>query len=36
MSSLKCETPITWIDEAAENENLPVVLMEQLVKDLRA
>ena len=33
---LKCPTPQSWIDEAKKRENLPVVLLDHLVCELKA
>ncbi|WP_281561724.1 tRNA isopentenyl-2-thiomethyl-A-37 hydroxylase MiaE [Thalassomonas sp. RHCl1] len=33
---LACETPKAWIDEAAKKENLPVVLIDHLICELKA
>ncbi|MFB0979399.1 MAG: tRNA isopentenyl-2-thiomethyl-A-37 hydroxylase MiaE [Alteromonadaceae bacterium] len=36
LSFLKCETPQAWIDEAVKKENLPVLLIDHLVCELKA
>ena len=33
---LKCPTPQSWINEATKRENLPVVLLDHLVCELKA
>jgi len=33
---LKCETPQAWIDEAVKPENLPIILIDHLVCELKA
>jgi tRNA-(ms[2]io[6]A)-hydroxylase len=35
-SFLQCETPQEWIDKAAKPENLPVILLDHLVCELKA
>ncbi|MDC2891504.1 tRNA isopentenyl-2-thiomethyl-A-37 hydroxylase MiaE [Psychrosphaera sp. G1-22] len=35
-SFLKCETPVEWIAEAVKKENLPVVLIDHLICELKA
>lgn len=36
MSFLKCETPDAWIDEAIKAENLPIILIDHLICELKA
>ena len=36
MSFLKCETPQAWIDEAQKKENLPIILIDHLICELKA
>ena len=36
LTFLKCETPQAWIDEAVKPENLPVLLIDHLVCELKA
>ena len=36
LSFLSCETPQVWIDEAVKPENLPVLLIDHLVCELKA
>lgn len=36
MSFLKCETPDSWIAEAKKTENLPVLLIDHLICELKA
>jgi len=33
---LLCQTPVAWVDEAKKSENLPVVLLDHLVCELKA
>jgi tRNA-(ms[2]io[6]A)-hydroxylase len=33
---LQCETPQEWIDKAAKPENLPIILLDHLVCELKA
>jgi len=33
---LKCETPTTWVDEAKKIENLPILLRDHLICELKA
>jgi len=33
---LKCETPQAWIDEAVKKENLPIILIDHLICELKA
>ena len=33
---LACKTPKAWIDEAVKKENLPVVLIDHLICELKA
>ncbi|MFT6903320.1 MAG: tRNA-(ms[2]io[6]A)-hydroxylase [Colwellia sp.] len=35
-SFLQCETPQEWIDKAAKPENLPVILLDHLIAELKA
>ncbi|MDG1752927.1 MAG: tRNA isopentenyl-2-thiomethyl-A-37 hydroxylase MiaE [Thalassotalea sp.] len=35
-SFLKCETPQAWIDEAVKKENLPIILIDHLICELKA
>lgn len=35
-SFLQCETPQAWIDEAVKKENLPVILIDHLICELKA
>lgn len=35
-SFLKCETPQSWINEAIKKENLPIILIDHLVCELKA
>lgn len=35
-SFLQCETPQEWIDKAAQPENLPIILLDHLVCELKA
>jgi len=36
LSFLKCETPAAWMDEAIKPENLPVLLIDHLICELKA
>jgi len=36
LSFLKCETPQAWIDEAKKPENLPIILIDHLICELKA
>ena len=36
MSFLKCETPDAWIDEAIKTKNLPIILIDHLICELKA
>lgn len=36
LSFLKCETPTEWIDEAVKAENLPTLLIDHLICELKA
>jgi tRNA-(ms[2]io[6]A)-hydroxylase len=36
LSFLQCETPQAWIDEAIKPENLPVILIDHLICELKA
>lgn len=36
LSFLKCETPQAWIDEAVKKENLPIILIDHLICELKA
>lgn len=36
LSFLKCETPESWIEEAKKPENLPIILRDQLICELKA
>ena len=36
LSFLQCETPETWINEAKKAENLPVILIDHLICELKA
>jgi tRNA-(ms[2]io[6]A)-hydroxylase len=36
LSFLKCETPQAWIDEAVKAENLPIILIDHLICELKA
>jgi tRNA 2-(methylsulfanyl)-N6-isopentenyladenosine37 hydroxylase len=35
-SFLKCETPKSWLDQAVEKENLPILLIDHLICELKA
>lgn len=35
-SFLKCSTPVSWVDEAQKKENLPVILRDHLLCELKA
>ncbi|WP_085299081.1 tRNA isopentenyl-2-thiomethyl-A-37 hydroxylase MiaE [Cognaticolwellia mytili] len=35
-SFLKCETPQAWIDEAVKKKNLPIILIDHLICELKA
>ena len=36
LSFLKCETPQSWVDEAKKSENLPILLRDHLICELKA
>ena len=36
LSFLQCETPQAWIDEAQKKENLPIILIDHLICELKA
>jgi len=36
LSFLKCETPQPWVDEAKKSENLPILLRDHLICELKA
>ncbi|MCU8103991.1 tRNA isopentenyl-2-thiomethyl-A-37 hydroxylase MiaE [Shewanella sp. SM101] len=33
---LKCETPIEWVNEAKKSDNLPIILLDHLICELKA